>query len=45
MNKTTYILVHRITRKELAIGQTFNNMIAAALFALVHDLHADVVPL
>ncbi len=45
MKKTTYILIHRITRKPLAIEQTFTSQIAAALFALLHDYHADVVPL
>ncbi len=45
MKKTTYILIHRITRQPLAIPQTFKSATAAALFALLHDYHADVVPL
>jgi hypothetical protein len=45
MKKKTYILIHRITREPLAIPHTFASATAAALFALIHDYHAEVVPL
>jgi hypothetical protein len=43
--QTAYQLVHRITRKPIYSGpQPFRSMTAATLFALQHDLHADIVP-
>jgi len=40
-----YLLVHRITRRPLGLPHApFTSETAAAVFALEHDLHVDIVP-
>jgi hypothetical protein len=42
MKKTTYQLTNRITGEPLMVPELFRSATAAALFALIHDLPAQV---
>jgi len=45
MNKTEYVLVHRITKKRLLIPNRFETATEAIMWALCQDLHAEPIPI
>ncbi|HSS96397.1 MAG TPA: hypothetical protein VLK33_05185 [Terriglobales bacterium] len=40
--ETKYILVHPVTRERLPYPNVFSSATAATMFALIHDIKADV---